>query len=327
MASNPPAATLPWIDRVALRLQPRRRPQTAEQTLTRRSIYILPHRAGLLYGGVLLAMLVAAINYQLSLGYALTFLLGGVGIIGILHTYRNLSQLRLRPGRVEAVFAGQHAEFSLVVTNPTKTPRYAIQIHAPASARDEPLDVEAGAERIVSVALPTVQRGWIELPRLKIWTCYPLGIWYAWSYWHPAMRGLVYPTPESPAAPLPDSMCTTGEGDGRGRGEDDIAAIRPFTQGDSLRRIAWKAVARMGTDDLLTKDFDGGARGELLLDYAALPAHLGTELKLSRLTRWVVDADAAGIRYSLSLPGQQIELADGPTHRQQCLEALAMVAL
>ena len=48
------------------------------------------------------------------------------------------------------------------------------------------------------------------------------------------------------------------------------------------------------------------------------------ELKLSRLTRWVLDADAAGVRYALELPGSRIELDNGPAHRQRCLEALAL---
>lgn len=312
------------IDRIALRLQARRRPQAGEVRLTQRAIYILPHKAGLLYAGVLLAMLIAAINYQLSLGYAFTFLLGGVGIVGILHTYRNLSDIALRPGRVDPVFAGQLAEFSLVLHNPTKTVRFAVHLDAPGTARDELVDLAAGAEHIASIALPTDRRGWLELPRLKVWTRFPIGIWYAWAWWHPAMRVLVYPTPESPAAPLPESRVSTGDGQGRGSGEDDVAALRPYVAGDSLRRIAWKAVARLGSDELLSKDFDGGDRGELLLAWDQLPAALDPELKLSRLTRWVIDADSAGIRYSLTLPGSRIELDSGPAHRQRCLEALAL---
>ncbi len=312
------------VDRIALRLRPRRQPQTGEVRLTQRTIYILPHKAGLLYAGVLLAMLIAAINYQLSLGYAFTFLLGGVGIVGILHTYRNLSNIALRPGRADPVFAGQLVEFSLLLHNPTKAARFAIHLDAPGTARDELVDLAAGAEHIASIALPTERRGWLELPRLKVWTRFPIGIWYAWAYWHPAMRVLVYPTPESPSAPLPESRVSTGDGQGRGCGEDDVAALRPYAAGDSLRRIAWKAVARLGSDALLSKDFDGGDRGELLLAWDQLPAALDAELKLSRLTRWVIDADSAGIRYSLSLPDTRIELDSGPAHRQRCLEALAL---
>jgi uncharacterized protein (DUF58 family) len=134
---------------------------------------------------------------------------------------------------------------------------------------------------------------------------------------------LVYPTPETPAAALPDTRALSGDGDGGGRGEDDIAAVRPWQPGDSPRRIAWKAMARTASDTLLTKQFEGGERGELWFDWHQMPGVLDPELRISRLTRWVLDADAAGARWALSLPGEQIALDGGPAHRNRCLEALA----
>jgi uncharacterized protein (DUF58 family) len=312
-----------WLDRIGIWLNRRLGPQSGDVRLSQRSIYIVPSKAGFLYAGVLFAMLVASINYQLSLGYALTFLLGATAIIGILHTYRNLTGITLRPGRAEPVFAGQLAEFSLMLVNPSKTERFAIHLTAWGMAKDELIDLPTAAEQLVSIALPTVRRGWLDLPRLKLWTGYPLGIWRAWAYWHPALRVLVYPTPETPAAPMPDNLAISADGNGSGKGDDDVAAIRPYQDGDSMRRIAWKAVARSASDNLLSKQFDGGDRGELLLDWRLLPAQLDTEARISRLTRWVIDAESSGTRYALNLPNEQIALDSGATHRQRCLEALA----
>jgi hypothetical protein len=56
-----------------------RLPLTDTWQLGQRNIYILPTRAGFTFAGTLLVMLLAAINYQLNLGYALTFLLAGAG--------------------------------------------------------------------------------------------------------------------------------------------------------------------------------------------------------------------------------------------------------
>lgn len=316
-------ALLGWID---AKIGPRG-PTFGEVRLSQRSIYILPSKAGLLYGGVLLSMLVASINYQLSLGYALTFLLGGIGMVGILHTFRNLTSIVLRPGRAEPVFAGQLAEFSLVLVNPGNLERYAIRVIASGMAQEMVADLPPAGDRMVSIALPTERRGWMSIPRLRIWTRYPIGLWRAWSYWQPSMRVLVYPTPESPAPPLPSTVSQAAEGEGLGQGEEDVAAIRPYRAGDSLRRIAWKAVARSGGDDLLSKDFDGGGRGELLLDWQSLPSALDTEAKISRLARFVIDAEAAGARWTMNLPGLEIEADAGPAHRQRCLEALALLAL
>jgi uncharacterized protein (DUF58 family) len=312
-----------WIDRIASRLIRRRGPVGGDVRLTQRNVYVLPSRAGMLYAAILLAMLIASINYALSLGFMLTFLLGAIAVVAMLHTFRNLVALVLRPGRAEPVFAGQPAQFTLLLINPNRLDRHALNLFTAGMTRPEIVDVSGQTEQLVTISLPARQRGWMSVPRLKLWTEFPLGLWRVWSYWHPSLRVLVYPTPETPAAALPDTRALSGDGDGGGRGEDDIAAVRPWQPGDSPRRIAWKAMARTASDTLLTKQFEGGERGELWFDWHQMPGVLDPELRISRLTRWVLDADAAGARWALSLPGEQIALDGGPAHRNRCLEALA----
>ena len=53
----------------------RRIPPAREVTLDQRRIFIFPSRTGLFFGCSLLVMLVAAINFENNLSYALTFLL------------------------------------------------------------------------------------------------------------------------------------------------------------------------------------------------------------------------------------------------------------
>jgi len=314
-----------WFEALAVRLAGASTPQRTDLRLAQRNVYVLPSRAGMLFGLILVAMLVASINYALSMGFMLTFLLGAVAVVAILHTFRNLSALVLRPGRAEPVFAGQPAEFSVLLVNPGRTERFAIRLIAPGMTQPEVVDVPAGAEQLVRIAIPAKRRGRMPVPRLRLWTEYPLGLWRVWAYWHPAIDVLVYPAPETPPVPLPQTSTASGEGVGSARGEEDVAAVRPYQAGDSPRRIAWRAIARTDSDELLTKQFDGGERGELLLDWGGLPPNLDSEARISRLTRWVLDAEAAGARWALHLPGQQIDVDAGPAHRQRCLEALALL--
>ncbi len=313
------------VDRIAARIGGARGPSREDLRLAQRNVYVLPSRAGLLYAVILLAMLIASINYALSLGFMLTFLLGAVALVGMLHTFRNMATLVLRPGRAEPVFAGQPAEFSVLLINPGRLERFAIHLHAAGMVGPETADVAPGSEQIVRIAVPAKRRGLMPVPRLKLWTEFPLGLWRVWAYWHPAIEVLVYPSPESPAVPLPDDSAVAGEGQGMGKGEEDVACVRPYQAGDSPRRIAWRAMARSASDDLLTKQFEGGERGELRLDWTQLPAALDVESKISRLTRWVLDAEASGTRWALELPGRRIELDAGAAHRQRCLEALALL--
>jgi uncharacterized protein (DUF58 family) len=302
----------------------RTRRRAGDYELTRRNVFLLPTRAGLLFAAVVLTMLLTAINYQLSLGYAVTFLVASFGVVGTLHTFRNLATLTLRAGRAEPVFAGQLAEFTLIARNETRLDRFALSLNAPGMAQPEYFDAAAAAEHFIAIALPARQRGWMPLPRLTLASTFPIGLWRAWARWHPALRVLVYPQPETPAAPLPARVAASGEGTARGTGHDDIAALRPYAAGDSPRLIAWKAVARSASDELISKQFDGGDLGELSLDWSQLPTTMHVEARLSRLARWVLDADAAGVRYALALPGVSIATDFGPTHRARCLEALAL---
>ena len=58
-------------------------PEAAPIRLGQRRIFVLPTRFGLAVGATLMAMLLASINYGLSLGFALTFLIGSVAWISL----------------------------------------------------------------------------------------------------------------------------------------------------------------------------------------------------------------------------------------------------
>jgi uncharacterized protein (DUF58 family) len=312
-----------WVDSFADKFILRNKKFRGDHELVQGNIYILPTKPGLAFGVVILLILVGSINYSLSLGYALAFLLAAIGAVSMFHTYRNLAGLVLRPGRADPVFAGDLAEFNFIAVNKTKSTRNNILLWAYPMQAAVILDINPKVEQVVSVAIQMPKRGLVDMPRLKLWSGFPFGIWKAWTYWPNTMKVLVYPHAENPAAPLPEIMSDGGEGTGLGRGEEDVASIRPYTEGDSPRRMAWKAMAR--TDNqVLTKTFEGGDSGELRLDWLGISASLNTEAKLSRLTRWVIDADALGARYSLRIPGFHSELDFGAAHKQQCLEALAL---
>jgi uncharacterized protein (DUF58 family) len=290
-------------------------------TLTQRRIFILPTRAGLLFGSTVLVMLLGCMNYNLGLGYILTFLASGVGIVSILHTFRNLAQLQLRPGRPEPVFAGDDAVFPVLLTNASGLTRISIGLLA---SEREPMYVDVGANGTTAapVRIPAERRGRLALGRLRIFTTFPLGLFHAWSNVDLDMHCLVYPHPEPGRLPLPAPRTGDAEGLQTGPGQDDFTGLRKYQPGDSLRQVAWKAVAR--GHPVMTKQFSGLAAGELWLEWDELPLEMPIELRLSRLTRWVLDAARAGHAYGLRLPSTVIPPSASPAHQEQCLSALAL---
>ena len=301
------------------------RPATpdAPVILTQRRIYILPAGAGVLYAVVLLTMLIGAINYNLSLGHALVFLLAGLGLVGMVHTFRNLLGLRVFAGSAEAVFVGDAVQFVLYVENPSPYPRRALELKL-GTTPPVTLDVPPGERAATSLAYPTERRGRLEPGRVTLASRYPLGLFRAWSYPHPPLSCLVYPKPLT--APLP-SPTSTGATSGRlGRsGQEDFSGLRERRPHDSPRHIAWKAVARdFEHRPLLIKEFDGGTMDELWLDWQATPPHADVETRLSLLAGWVLAAERETYRYGLRLPGRTIPPDHGLHHRNACLEALAL---
>ncbi len=302
--------------------------------LTQRRIFIVPSPAGLLYGLLLFVMLLGAINYNLGLGHALVFLLTGLGLVAMVHAFRNLVGLQLTPGRALPVFVGDIAHFPIRLENTRRQARRALDF-AFQQQTTVALDVPAEARATVLIPCQAARRGRLDPGRITLSTRYPLGLFHAWSYPQPVWSCIVYPHPLLTPLPMP-SPALDGAYRPGDSGQDDFAGLRPRQPADPTRHIAWKAVARDVNSRLLVKQFAGGAAEELWLTWeltlgtletSATPAEPGTETRLSILAGWVLAAEEMQARYGLRLPGRTIEPAQGSAHRDACLEALALYEL
>ncbi len=297
----------------------RRSVETGTLVLNQRRIYILPTGQGFGFAFVLALMLLGDINYNLSLGYVLTFLLATTGGISMLHAFRNMAQLEIHAGHVEPVFAGEQAHFVFHFHNPGTLSRYQIHLHDDAGYRTI-FDLAVQRSTPIEIAIPAPQRGWLDSGRLTLYTEVPLGLVQAWSYLHFDVRCLVYPKPAAPQ-PLPAASAQDGTGKVTAKGDEDFSGLRSYVAGDAMPRIAWKALAR--EQGLQVKQFSALQGQELWLDWSLLP-NIAQERKLELLTRWVLDADAHGLMYGLRLPDGEVAPHHTPAHRAECLRRLAL---
>ena len=304
-----------------------RLPRTDTQTLTQGNVYILPTRAGWMFGLTLLVLLLASVNYQLNLGYVLTFLLAGSGVVSMHVTHGTLRGLTLHLRPVAAAFAGEPAVLDLVLTSPG-TARFGIGLRL-LDAPEATLawtDVPAGGQAAAHVSFVPAARGLHEVPTLSAETRFPLGLFRAWTVWRPAARLLVYPRPESDAPALPAARPIVG-GPTQSRNSEggEIEGVRAYRRGDPMKLIAWKKAAQaLETGaELVSRDTSVSARQELWLDWAACGS-LAPEERLSRLTAWTLAAERAGTDYGLRLPGAELAPEGGEAQRKRCLEALAL---
>ena len=315
MLANLRQSVSDWIFRAAV-------PDTPPVTLVQRRIFILPTKQGYFFGFVVLVLLVASINYALSLGFLLTFLLGSMAGVAMIHTWRNLAHLRLRPGRCEPVFAGDTAHFTVSVDSPSQT-RFAIAVRR---ARDEPVfaDVVPGETASLSMPADASRRGLVRCGRIEVFTRYPVGLFHAWSYVDFDLALVVYPRPDPTAGSPPAQSRSLSEEGIPVAGDEEFNMLRIYRAGDTPRQIAWKALAR--EQGLLTKEFSATASSELWLDWNDARAP-DLEARLSILCHWVLQAERFGQGYGLRLPGVTLPPARGEAHRARCLEALAFFSL
>jgi uncharacterized protein (DUF58 family) len=297
-------------------------PERGTVVLGHRRVYIVPTRAGWVFAATLGILLVGSINYALQLGFALTFLLAGMGLAGMVHTTRNLARLAVSAARAEPVFAGERARFRVHLDSRAPFDRPAILVRHLASGAQQVLDLPAAAAGEAVLPVPAARRGWLPLGRVMLETRFPLGLFRAWSTVALESRCLVYPRPERTPLPAPTADAAAGAARAQAQGSDDFSGLRAYQPSDSPRHVAWKAVAR--SDHMLTKQFSGAAGAELWLDWPLTAGAADTEQRLSRLCGWVLAAEQAGALYGLRLPGLEVAPGRGDAHRAACLQALAL---
>jgi uncharacterized protein (DUF58 family) len=298
------------------------KPAEGPIVLSHRRIFTVPNKRGLALAGLLLVQWLAAINYNNNLGFVLTFLLGAVALLATLHGYRNLAGLRIQARRGKPVFAGERAGFELLVANPTPLPRYALWLKAKGA---EPVRIDIAADESASpvLGIPAERRGWLQPGTVTMYTEFPLGILYAWSPMNFREKILVYPQPAADSLPFP-AASGYGKLSRERHSAEEFSGFQAYQAGDPLRHIHWKAVAK-GLEPQV-KRYSGEQADDLLFSLDETPGG-DLEARLSRLCRWILDAEAAGLRYALALPGVRIPPHSGPAHSRRCLEALALFDL
>ncbi len=302
-----------------------RQPRTDALGRTHRNVYILPTRAGALLALTLLVLLVASINYQLNLGYLLTFLLAGSTIAAMHVGHATLRGLALSLSPPQPQFLG--AAVSMEVHLASDSPRARYGMGLACEQPGQPVhwswtDVEPRGSARLTLAFQPGRRGLQPLPALTVMTRFPIGAFRVWTVWRPASQVLVYPAPELHAPPLPPGEPRPGQGVVLARDAGaEFDGVRPYRRGDPLRQIVWKKAAK--SDELVSRDAREHQRHELWLD-AARTGLADHEARLSRLCAWVLAADAAGLDYGLRVGAHEVPPDAGEAHRRRCLEVLAL---
>jgi uncharacterized protein (DUF58 family) len=316
-----------WLD---MRIAP------GPHTIGKRSVFILPTRQGFYLAFFLLAMLLACINYNLALGYMLTFFVFSVALGAMHRTHQNLLGTRIEALPAQPVFAGSRAEWHIALENPSQQFKYALSIapqgnkHAPdAALSSAQCSLPNKAQATPRLSLAPLPRGIHRLPKLEIASRYPLGLWRAWSYATPVDRITVYPEPRSPLPhflPLPHiNTRTTVAVNSTLDTQGDAVSHIENTASATARSIHWPALAKGQLAQRMLENDTPITQGVLLSLAGCTTA--GLEAQLSQLCFAIQHCEANALPFVLHLGGQYYPASQQaschPAHLHQCLEALA----
>ena len=294
-------------------------PEPLPIEINRKRIYVLPTSFGLFLAGIIAVLLLGALNYNNNPAIFLSFMIAAAAHNSLIHGHLLLSGLCIKTLHAEPVHAGQPVQLRMRFE--AKDARDRLGLELVCNEAEEKFTLLAREHIEICLAIPTTRRGWMQTGRMRISTIRPLGLARAWSWLRPDTALLVYPALEAHAPSLPEAQGEGSQARMHSQGEH-LHQLREYRLGDARKQIAWKASAR--SEHLLVREYETQTAKEVQLDWFSLGT-LPYEARISRLARWVVDAEKSGCRYSLRLPQELIASGHGLEQRHACLRALALM--
>jgi uncharacterized protein (DUF58 family) len=289
-------------------------------SITPNQIYIIPTKFGLVFAVMVIAILIGSSNYEINLGFVLTFLLTGIGLSAMFQSWKNLVRIELVPNHVSPVFVGEDVKFPVQVYNKKQTSRSGLQFQV--DTHSYAIDLPPNQTQEVICQVSSTERGYFRPHRWKIFSYFPTGLFYCWAYFDSSQECLVYPKPITSNVSLDDFFKKTLTDSFANPEHTDFQGHREYQTGDNLKRLDWKALAR-GRGKLI-KQFENHDEADLWLKWDEVIAD-DTEMKLSILCRAILILAETPISYGLEIPGTTIDPQSGVTHKHQCLTAIALL--
>ncbi len=291
-------------------------------------------RAGWCFVAIIFGVGFAALNTGNNLLYlVLAGMLGSLVLSGLL-SEAALRGIGVERRRLDAVHARAEHRVVLRIGNvQRRVAAFAVSIEdrldeggtRPAAGRTFALRVGPGESLERSYVWTPERRGEAFFAGFRVSTRFPFGLFVkSLELEHPG-DVLVYPevVPRSLAREADAAGAQSAQALARTASGDDVAGLREFIQGDSMRRVHWRRSLR--TNRLLVGERDGDAEGELEIELRLREGADTTEHEeaISIAASDVVHHLDAGLRVGLRTATFRVPPDLGSGHRAELLARLA----
>lgn len=318
-------ALYPFYWRLLSRYLDKRQPAAPRVTLVQKLIFILPTRYGWWFLGLIVLLYLLGTNYQNNLILLLSYLLLSLFLLTIVLCYQNLSGLTLScltaaEGFAEDGLSEKGIDINLQLNAAAADNQRHLMLKLQFTGQQHQV-VSQHCTPAVSLNISAGKRGKYPLPRVKVSSQYPFGLWQAFSYVALAQHYWVYPAPaqqSQAAGVMPEQDQASAD---KEVSDDTLSAYR---QGDSIRHLVWKRLARDPATPIVRQQHTPPP--QLQPDWVVVPAVSGDALEraLRQACRDLLTLEQSGASYGLKLPAFTIAQAKGPAQLQRCLQALAL---
>jgi uncharacterized protein (DUF58 family) len=289
-----------WLDR--------RQPAAQKVKLRQHLLFVFPTAYGGWFVVLILLLYLFGANYQNNLILLCAYLLLSLFCFCILAAFFNLYQLTLSVTAAPTAFA--HSSIQLFI----QLQQYEHKKMLYFSGKDfATLRFETLPKQLQFELYPQ-QRGYYQLQRFTLQSCYPFGLIRCWTHIQLQQQYWVYPEPApgNPSAPhiLPDF-------------KDQPDQLVPYLPGNPASAIDWKRLAKNPWQPVIrqhTASTGSYQPKHLVVD--ATGAAL--EQQLSEFCALLLQFEQQGESYSLSAPGVEISASHGQAHLHRCLQVLAL---
>lgn len=193
------------------------------------------------------------------------------------------------------------------------------------------LDLDEFVLNETGLAVPMMfsanSRGVHPIPKIIAVSMFPFGMFRVWREFTADQRYVAYPSPRGNSFENVANHRKMGVSSSRGHDqmlavrEDDYSHHNEYKNGDSLRRIDWRASSRRGSKIVKVFGSQGG-KSNRVLRWTDTTASIG-EQRLRELSYWVHESHQQRVTYKLELPGIRTHFGSGDHHFYHCLSILA----
>ena len=299
-------------------------PAAKAHQLTSQNIFIFPSLFGFAYLFTVLIIFLLGTNYQNNIILMFSFLLASIFVTTMILAFQNLNGLSVTRSAEPKGFAQQMSYLGVALES-TKKHSY-LEFEVELTRKDKKL-LELYRPQLEPVMLDVpvfgASRGVKSLPRVRVSSRFPFGLFTTWTRLDLDCQWVTYPKPIMPQQDVITNQGSDDDSDGSqliNQGHDDFFQLEPYQPGQPLSQVAWKQLAR--SEQWLSKSYKGYLSKDVWLNFEQMPAQ-SFEERLSFLSALVSEYSQNQQSFGLIIPGQTIEPGQGKAHQDKCLLALA----